>query len=226
MGHPLHELADGSIPARAGEPRHGDKRHRTEGSIPARAGNRDWEQRQDGYGRSIPARAGEPASRSPSQSSESVYPRACGGTRPARRPCPCAQGLSPRVRGNRRDNVAIVVFDGSIPARAGEPGAARPSPYRRGVYPRACGGTAVLALQPDQEMGLSPRVAGNRPLAAAERTPAGSIPARAGTQQPQLFGNQLLSLSPRVRGNPGWSRLDLRRKGSIPARAGNLILIW
>ena len=137
--------------------------------------------------RSIPARAGEPIPIISPSWPVTVYPRACGGTRPARRPCPCAQGLSPRVRGNRRDNVAIVVFDGSIPARAGEPGAARPSPYRRGVYPRACGGTAVLALQPDQEMGLSPRVRGNRPLAAAERTPAGSIPARAGEPSSPSF---------------------------------------
>ena len=148
-----------------------------------------------GVPRSIPACAGEPGARGAGrQQQPPVYPRVCGGTAAsaaslaARR----SSGLSPRVRGNRRN--------------------AQP-PYRRlpvAVYPRVCGGTAILVTYPRLTLtrsipacagepgavttvvfyviaqGLSPRVRGN------------------------LYDNRARcsddfdrGLSPRVRGNRG-----------------------
>ena len=52
-------------------------------------------------------------------------------------------GLSPRVRGNRRVQIISGRGRGSIPACAGEPQSAIPSPLpcMSRVYPRVCGGT-------------------------------------------------------------------------------------
>ena len=52
--------------------------------------------------RSIPACAGEPSHRPHAGGRGWVYPRVCGGTQVRRRDCNSCQGLSPRVRGNRR----------------------------------------------------------------------------------------------------------------------------
>ena len=74
---------------------------------------------------SIPACAGEPTSRRIADAGRGVYPRVCGGTRPAYGYSPADRGLSPRVRGNRQEMVKPVAMVGSIPACAGEP-ATRP----------------------------------------------------------------------------------------------------
>ena len=70
---------------------------------------------------SIPARAGEPATFSASPSTTKVYPRACGGTEAGGLTWRTANGLSPRVRGNRRIANPTHSRGRSIPARAGEP---------------------------------------------------------------------------------------------------------
>ncbi len=132
----------GSIPARAGEPMIwlvsparpvvypracGGTNYEPGGTFAARGlsprvrGNPDDPRRADGRGGSIPARAGEPISKGAAQAVSEVYPRACGGTRYL----PCYsfgyQGLSPRVRGNRKQDLPGRGREGSIPARAGEP---------------------------------------------------------------------------------------------------------
>ena len=80
--------------------------------------------------RSIPACAGEPRSSFQAAGGSRVYPRVCGGTIDSAMLSMCASGLSPRVRGNRRDVAVIPVQHRSIPACAGEPLAAvmPPSP--------------------------------------------------------------------------------------------------
>ena len=94
---------------------------------------------------SIPARAGEPAWAAGGPQVFGVYPRACGGTTLRNGLTNELLGLSPRVRGNRRDSGAWLGAKGSIPARAGEPDViAREQPLDR-VYPRACGGTSGAA---------------------------------------------------------------------------------
>ena len=71
--------------------------------------------------RSIPACAGEPRAACAPRLSNRVYPRVCGGTD---LPDPLGagyEGLSPRVRGNRRCRMRPLIILGSIPACAGEP---------------------------------------------------------------------------------------------------------
>ena len=77
----------------------------------------------DPFAGSIPARAGEPITQSFGAVSIGVYPRACGGADTAAAGLYEAEGLSPRVRGSHTDTAKLARRHGSIPARAGEPGA-------------------------------------------------------------------------------------------------------
>ena len=109
----------------------------------------------------------------------------------------------------------------SIPACAGEPEEADFSSGRHGVYPRVCGGTRGLPLQPVPRVGLSPRVRGNRGVSVLAGRLSGSIPACAGEPSgflPRAHGAQ--GLSPRVRGNRHKRRRPRGRCRSIPACAG------
>ena len=172
--------------------------------------------------RSIPARAGEPAPAAPAARPGTVYPRACGGTYYARVEHHTDIGLSPRVRGNRSLRCPRYPRAGSIPARAGEPIDVSPPIIVIPVYPRACGGTYYARVEHHTDTGLSPRVRGNRWIAAVGSLPFGSIPARAGEPgrppprrrpgrvYPRACGGTVVlgayvhkyyGLSPRVRGN-------------------------
>ena len=71
--------------------------------------------------RSIPACAGEPSAATAAAGWRRVYPRVCGGTAAAFCGGGLAQGLSPRVRGNRRASPLWHPCQRSIPACAGEP---------------------------------------------------------------------------------------------------------
>ena len=150
-----------SIPARAGEP---DTRwvaclsipvypracggtipgrfwyHAHQGLSPRVRGNRSIPDCMYLPSGSIPARAGEPGIVSRFSMMTRVYPRACGGTRLYRSDRGRSRGLSPRVRGNPRDERLCTSDIGSIPA-PGEPGQPAAEPAQHGVYPRACGGT-------------------------------------------------------------------------------------
>ena len=138
---------------------------------------RQWPNTGNG---SIPARAGEPTPRPRDPTPTTVYPRACGGT-PVGRGEDCRlAGLSPRVRGNLSDQRPQVVGNGSIPARAGEPSAILPASSGCAVYPRACGGTSRVDADVYSQVGLSPRVRGNRSARPGAHPGRGSIPARAG----------------------------------------------
>ena len=90
---------------------------------------------------SIPAPAGEPSTESMAHGIWEVYPRACGGTPYSLQLMELTQGLSPRLRGNRRSVQSAGTGRGSIPAPAGEPRRAALRHLRAQVYPRACGGT-------------------------------------------------------------------------------------
>ncbi len=93
---------------------------------------------------SIPARAGEPSTSLPCARTIRVYPRACGGTIVCRYAIAQPVGLSPRVRGNLEAREYRYLSPGSIPARAGEPLKSYVQPESERVYPRACGGTALI----------------------------------------------------------------------------------
>ena len=165
----------------------------------------------------------------------------CGGTGLGAVGPGAGIGLSPRVRGNpgafRLDAVCV----GSIPACAGEPYGNRILRAAAGVYPRVCGGTPTRSVATPADIGLSPRVRGNRNAECQLRLHRGSIPACAGepagapglwngrqvyprvcggtvARQPDLERGQ--GLSPRVRGNPLRVSEPAAGPGSIPACAG------
>ena len=171
----------GSIPACAGEPRHGPQNGdivrvyprvcggtvvstqmviygwglspRVRGNPPPDKHIVNW------YG-SIPACAGEPTVWWSPSDDDGVYPRVCGGTPNTVGTVRLAKGLSPRVRGNR------------VPVLSWHP--------KDGVYPRVCGGTQCTRGRRSRASGLSPRVRGNLPCWSSIRASRGSIPACAG----------------------------------------------
>ena len=170
-----------------------------------------------------------------------VYPRVCGGTKSNRPWKRRGAGLSPRVRGNLLISAGMPNRYGSIPACAGEPWPAQFAALESEVYPRVCGGTAVLGHIQFGQPGLSPRVRGNPLPPAKERPARGSIPACAGeppgpqiaqsqpavyprvcggTQGAAMHVQDMPGLSPRVRGNRPRAGCGAVRAGSIPACAG------
>ena len=142
IGSSQRYIAQGSIPARAGEPPVPLQLEQgmpvypracggtsaeipiipfTVGLSPRVRGNRVIAGLGLGLGRSIPARAGEPPCAPSSSDGSWVYPRACGGTPANVIVEEHGAGLSPRVRGNRRAGHGGEPRCRSIPARAGEP---------------------------------------------------------------------------------------------------------
>ena len=130
---------------------------------------------------------------------------------------------------------------GSIPACAGEPRIRLLSSCIERVYPRVCGGTRRQGVEQYFDIGLSPRVRGNRPPGGGRIYLCGSIPACAGEPSgpascriwyrvyPRVCGGtQTLlqqrwraeGLSPRVRGNPCSLISASIPVRSIPACAG------
>ena len=165
----------------------------------------------------------------------------CGGTERLFGIGNIAEGLSPRVRGNRVVPIPRPLHRRSIPACAGEPLSLSSKGCTDGVYPRVCGGTGGYRNPRSASNGLSPRVRGNHDLTDLTQIMKRSIPACAGEPlaagraalgvkvYPRVCGGTTLAmpalststgLSPRVRGNlviRVVGPLDLR---SIPACAG------
>ena len=165
----------------------------------------------------------------------------CGGNRMIHYPTGDVEGLSPRVRGKRRQATFWRRLVGSIPACAGE---TQQTPRRRitpAVYPRVCGGNFSETGGADPFRGLSPRVRGKLRSCSFRRAIGGSIPACAGeTAWPrplrgwrgvyprvcggnpwfQHIADRLRGLSPRVRGKQSTAALEHISPGSIPACAG------
>ena len=194
-----------------------------------------------GAGRSIPACAGEPLGTTVPPTQAPVYPRVCGGTAGMPWWAGLGTGLSPRVRGNRRQPGQGLVVVRSIPACAGEPSRWLRSGALRWVYPRVCGGTHSRRPPSSARGGLSPRVRGNPEQGQRRHGEKRSIPACAGEPSfssryasacwvyPRVCGGTanrrpppllLSGLSPRVRGNQRESAVHLLCEGSIPACAG------
>ena len=109
-------------------------------------------------------------------------------------------GLSPRVRGNRRQVDGQHMSAGSIPACAGEPAGVRAAVQALRVYPRVCGGT-FSKNSATGAMPVYPRVCG-------------------GTGYGPGVDRYGKGLSPRVRGNPLRPHRPQHGRRSIPACAG------
>ena len=197
--------ADGSIPACAGEP--SARRHRrrmlrvyprvcggTEraastaearvGLSPRVRGNHRVAHDGSGQLGSIPACAGEPFPDRRAALALKVYPRVCGGTLDTLNGQIVRWGLSPRVRGNLIEHPGLDYCPGSIPACAGEPFCSSLIAPMPRVYPRVCGGTAMVFIIPATSHGLSPRVRGNPALDVEHAGGHRSIPACAGEPAP------------------------------------------
>ena len=150
-------------------------------------------------------------------------------------------GLSPRVRENPQEVHDARLLKRSIPAGAGEPGGPHTSAALHGVYPRGCGGTLTTGYDMQTEIGLSPRVRGNRSYSREDIDLTRSIPAGAGephgrhrsysparvyprgcggTPRRSTTRGCSRGLSPRVRGNRIYSRGEAGGHRSIPAGAG------
>ena len=185
---------DGSIPARAGEPRRLSPRERGNPVVPTAWGAQE---------RSIPARAGEPPMTSDPTPSVTVYPRASGGTSPSGRVPPLLQGLSPRERGNRDPPDCRRGGLRSIPARAGEPSPATCATAPRAVYPRASGGTLAVDGLVEATLGLSPRERGNLSGRGPGEVFQRSIPARAGEPRLTFRLRVTIEVYPRASGGTG-----------------------
>ena len=190
---------------------------------------------------SIPARAGEPSLVDATSIPGGVYPRTGGGTFLGVGPITPGEGLSPHGRGNHHAIRRAASRTGSIPARAGEPGAAtEPGAWER-VYPRTGGGTFIRVMDDGKMEGLSPHGRGNREDLDAGGAGGGSIPARAGEPcrgrdfyvEPRVYPRTgggthekesvvfaPKGLSPHGRGNPSALPREPSPSGSIPARAG------
>ena len=108
----------------------------------------------------------------------------CGGTSGATGEVPQERGLSPRVRGNRDDDVDGDADVGSIPACAGEPMSVAVVMAVLPVYPRVCGGTTKVEMALWLTKGLSPRVRGNPTARRSALATPRSIPACAGEPSP------------------------------------------
>ena len=190
---------------------------------------------------SIPTCAGEPTHALKMRTTSSVYPRVCGGTKGHLIRQDGQTGLSPRVRGNRHRLYVSPDRNGSIPACAGEPFTLMRNSWEKEVYPRVCGGTINVPAFWSADMGLSPRVRGNRPAFPSASCMPWSIPACAGEPctscetwcrtwvYPRVCGGTLhvvrdlvqnLGLSPRVRGNLSFYQTGSMPSRSIPACAG------
>ena len=190
---------------------------------------------------SIPAGAGEPEAGREARAAPAVYPRGCGGAKLARIYEKGKQGLSPRVRGSRLLAVSLSFFTGSIPAGAGEPDEVQETTCHPGVYPRGCGGAAVVLICRLHRDGLSPRVRGSPAGRNPSQRRRGAIPAGAGepscgagpSAAPRVYPRGCggacpagarrrctQGLSPRVRGSQLSHQAGHQHQGSIPAGAG------
>ena len=177
---------------------------------------------------SIPACAGQPGQSDCGRLVTWVYPRVCGATRS--KSCrfsaqmglsprvrgnlvqladqPAHAGLSPRVRGNLRGFDHGFARIRSIPACAGQPIRPKLRPWTVRVYPRVCGATIQRIREKTGEVGLSPRVRGNRLGPRGPAGPQGSIPACAGQPPSRCPRPSLTRVYPRVCGATALSMLE------------------
>ena len=240
---PEDGIAQGSIPASAGEPcgcvcvtcvhvvyprECGGTQYCAAfvpgkpGLSPRVRGNLRRPQRRPCEGGSIPASAGEPGSQSFESHLLEVYPRECGGTASQSAASSSREGLSPRVRGNRIAFGADDLCKGSIPASAGEPAATCGADRSSTVYPRECGGTPMWRTGTAAIRGLSPRVRGNPESETQPIDCFGSIPASAGEPQGERMSAQGEGVYPReCGGTASRSVLTTSARGLSPRVRGN-----
>ncbi len=197
----LEHVAEGPIPARAGQPRSSTSGCRApwayprsrgatsgvgtsivayRGLSPLARGNRLPSGRVDGRAGPIPARAGQPAASRPRARWGRAYPRSRGATHRQDVRRAAVQGLSPLARGNQARAPVPGAGEGPIPARAGQPPSDHALPRSQWAYPRSRGATSPHQRHLPPATGLSPLARGNPQAVVGARQDDGPIPARAG----------------------------------------------
>ena len=192
--------------------------------------------------RSIPAYAGDPPYPRPGPCGAPVYPRLRGGSYSLPILGIDIWGLSPPTRGIRAVGRNAARLPRSIPAYAGDPGAATARTAPHTVYPRLRGGSRVTAVYATSPQGLSPPTRGIQSGAWDIRAGRRSIPAYAGDPTiatlvagslrvyPRLRGGSrrgsgkgrvVYGLSPPTRGILALAERVGNNGGSIPAYAGD-----
>ena len=149
-----------------------------------------------------------------------VYPRVCGGTSAQITDAVTEVGLSPRVRGNHFHLPPYFAVYGSIPACAGEPPDGPTKTRLMRVYPRVCGGTERSERGLLLDIGLSPRVRGNRSTRIHVNALGRSIPACAGNPNTCTPTPSEQRSIPACAGNRRMALEYHDPMGSIPACAG------
>ena len=151
-------------------------------------GNRIQSESALGDTRSIPTHAGKPATMRDRSDQIGVYPHACGETLNPTVALLDLVGLSPRMRGNLRQDGPNFFFQGSIPTHAGKPVVRHFIVLHVGVYPHACGETALPVMMAMPSRGLSPRMRGNHTAMMHQLVHLRSIPTHAGKPAPARMG--------------------------------------
>ena len=129
---------------------------------------------------SIPAPTGKPVSCPYSDRLFQVYPRAYGEANIAMIVVVVVTGLSPRLRGSRRDPIWNGGVVRSIPAPTGKPCDGATAARGRRVYPRAYGEATSHPFFFSSVTGLSPRLRGSHVEAVPSGAVLRSIPAPTG----------------------------------------------
>ena len=241
--HLLKAIAQGPIPACAGQPKRpcaaraarrayprvcGATIESTaegpqgEGLSPRVRGNQKKSRARKRMDGPIPACAGQPVQGAYRSPFGRAYPRVCGATAQwCDQPSP-VYGLSPRVRGNRCWPRASLSALRPIPACAGQPQTVISNFCFIKAYPRVCGATMLLLRLSRIGVGLSPRVRGNLAPERYKGLSLGPIPACAG--QPALLCHRQSARRayPRVCGAtflrvvlmPCWQGLSPRVRGN------------
>ena len=122
-----------------------------------------------------------------------------GDSRRAILPCAC-RGRSPHARGRRSASRRLASLLGSIPACAGETGAASLSALKNGVDPRMRGGDTSATCTCPLSRGRSPHARGRRPRRLCQLRQPGSIPACAGETGAYPLDQPRHQVDPRMRG--------------------------
>ncbi len=237
-------LAEGSIPAHAGQPQrvnsgcssirvHPRSRGATialagvmppiTGPSPLTRGNPDMRRRDARRAGSIPAHAGQPRRWHSEGAISRVHPRSRGATFSMRSNVSPPLGPSPLTRGNRLLRVRLDLLWGSIPAHAGQPVHVNLLRRQSRVHPRSRGATWTPVIRNDAPRGPSPLTRGNPADRVAGHQASGSIPAHAGQppRTPGPAGDRWVH--PRSRGATRPKSLRSRcQRGPSPLTRGNL----
>ena len=150
--------------------------------------------------RSIPACTGQPAPAHCRCPPPGVYPRVYGAAIREGIAGYTRKGLSPRVRGSRREQAKATIQERSIPACTGQPASLILLSGVGSVYPRVYGAAAVILSSPAAYGGLSPRVRGSRQRSSTGRCSLRSIPACTGQPVALGWGFSQPRVYPRVYG--------------------------